>query len=379
MPYTHFNHLKITAIHATVPNNCINIDDQLELYHNDAKLLARNKKILGLGTRYVIDDRTDFSDLIFDAATKLIENHQIDKSKIEGIIVVSTSHDYKYPATACIMQGKLDLSENCLAFDISGIACSAYVNALFTAQSLISSGAIKNCLVLCGDTVSKHSDKRNLNSNMLFGDCGSATFLEYTDDDLRSVFYTGTRGKDWKKIVAPAGGSALPIDKDIIDNEYVDSRGNVWHLQDEIMKGMGVFEFATDVGPKGIGKILDTEKLTIDDIDYFAFHQANKQIVNSIAGFAKIPKDKYSTDTFSTYGNTGCSSIVNDICHNKCNIQGQNKVMLSSFGVGLSFGFALIDFSKSKIDETSFFVTPEDNLTRDEKIKFWVDYFLNGK
>lgn len=257
MSLSSFNNVKISGITAVVPEHFINIDDEIEFFNNDVKLLERNKKILGLGKRHVADDRTTNCDLCEAAARDLIDALNIDKSTIDTVIMVSTSLDYKYPASACILQGILDLSEGCTCFDVTGLACSAYVHGLWLAHSLIASGAAKKVLLLSGEIASIHSDRRNRNSNMLFGDAGTATLLEYTDEEKPSWFYTGTRGKDWDKIIAPAGGWALPIRKDIIDIEETDDRGDVWHLWDEIMKGLDVFKFTTDVGPKGIAAVLD--------------------------------------------------------------------------------------------------------------------------
>ena len=164
-----FKHVRVSGIAVTVPENCINIDDEVVFFNNDRVLLERNKKILGLGTRHVVDDRTSLSDLLVAATGNLISSMAIDKGKIDALIVVSTSHDFHYPATACVVQGRLGLSEECSCFDVAGLGCSAYIHGLWLAHSLIVSGAAHKCLVLSGDLTSTHSDKRNRNSNMLFG------------------------------------------------------------------------------------------------------------------------------------------------------------------------------------------------------------------
>lgn len=372
-----FNHVRISGITAVVPEKFINIDDEIEFFNNDPKLLERNKKILGLGTRHVADDRTTNNDLCEAAARDLIDALNVDKSTIDAVIMVSTSLDYKYPASACILQGILGLSENCSCFDVTGLACSAYVHGLWLAHSLISSGATKKVLLLSGDVASTHSDRRNRNSNMLFGDAGTATLLEHTDEEIPSWFYTGTRGKDWDKIVAPAGGWALPIEKDIIDIEETDAAGNVWHLWDEVMKGMDVFKFTTDVGPKGINAVLEYAGKTKDDIDFFAFHQANKQIVRTVAMYAGLPKDKFSTETFTRYGNCGNVAVTMDLCR-QLKEKSEKTVCLATFGVGLSWGFAVLDFEKTYCGGIRLYKTPAGKMNRQERIKYWIDYFKKG-
>lgn len=372
-----FNHVNITGITAVVPENFINIDDEIEFFNNDRKLLERNKKILGLGKRHIVDERTTNSDLCEAAANDLINALNVDKDTIDTLIVVSSSHDYHYPASACILQGRLDLSEDCSCFDISGLACSAYVHGLWTAHSLIASGASKKCLLLVGDITSTHSDRRNRNSNMLFGDAGTATLLEYTEEENATFFYTGTRGKSWDKLIAPAGGYDLPIRSDIADLEVADDTGNVWRLYDDIMKGMDVFKFTTDVGPKGIAEVMAYSGKTIENVDYFAFHQANKQIVRTVAMYAGIPKDKFSAETFSLYGNCGTAAVIVDICR-QLKDNPAKDVCLATFGVGLSWGFALVNLEKTFIGEIRLYKTPDSKMTREEKISYWISYFKKG-
>lgn len=374
MAYSKFNNAKITGIVSIVPENLINIDEEISFYKNDEKLLLRNKKILGLGTRHVVSKGVTNSDLCEEAAKRLLDGLNIDKDGIDTLIVVSSSHDYKYPASACILQGRLGLNEDCACFDISGLACSAYVYALWNAHSLIQSGASKKCLVLVSDVVSLHSDKRNRNSNMLFGDAGTATLVEYSSEENSSYFLLGTRGKDCSKIIAPAGGWKLPIQKDIIDIEITDERGNVWHLWDEIMKGMDIFRFTMEVAPKGIEDILEFSGKTKDNIDFFAFHQANKQIVDNVAKFARIPKEKYSAETFTKYANCAAASIATNIC-DQLKDRPYENVLLSSFGVGLSWGFALLNMKDTKNLGISVFKTPKHIASRDEQIKKWISYF----
>lgn len=374
MPKSKFNHVKICGITAVVPEQFINIDDEIEFFNNDIQLLERNKKILGLGKRHVADDRTTNCDLCEAAARDLIDALNVDKDTIDALIVVSASHDYHYPASACVLHGRLDLNEECSCFDVSGLACSAYVHGLWLAHSLISGGAAKKCLLLTGDIVSRHSDRRNRNSNMLFGDAGTATLLEYTDEENTAYFYTGTRGKDWDKLIAPAGGYALPIREDIASLEYTDNTGNVWHLWDDIMKGMDVFKFTTDIGPRGIQEILSYAGKTVEDIDYFAFHQANKQIVRTVAMYAKLPKEKFSTETFSQYGNCSSASVTTDLCR-QLKEKKAKTVCLATFGVGLSWGFGILNFDKAYVGGIRLYKTPESKMSREEKIKYWVNYF----
>ena len=369
-----FRHVRITGITAVVPENVINIDDEIEFFNNDQKLLERNKKILGLGTRHIIDERTCFSDLCEAAANRLFEELAVDRATLDTLLVSSTSHDYRYPATACVLQNRLGLPETVMCNDLCGLGCSAYVHALLQAFALIESGASKRCLICAGDLKSLHSDRRNRNSNMLFGDAATATLVEYSGEETPSYFVTGSRGAGWDKLIAPAGGHDIPIYADIAGLEVVDASGNVWRMWDDIMKGMEIFKFSTEVGPKSVSEVLELAGCSLEDVDYFAFHQANKQIVRSVGMYLGLPADKFSTDAFRNYGNCGVAAVVTDVCHN---LHGRalQKVCLTGFGVGLSWASVLLDMSRTFIGPVEVYRTPEGKMNREEKIKYWISYF----
>ena len=377
MAKSSFSHARISGITAVVPENCIDINDEIAYFNNDPKLLERNKKILGLGTRHVADEGTAVSDLLEAAARNLFEEMSLDVSSIDAVIVVTSSPDYRYPPTACVLQHRLGLSEDCTCYDIVGLACSAYVHGLLNAHMMIEGGVAKKVLLLAGDLTSNHSDRRNRNSNMLFGDAGTATLVERTDEARPSWFITGTRGVGWNALIAPAGGYALPIRGDIADLEIVDETGNVWRMYDDIMKGLAVFKFTNDVAPKGIADILAYSDKTIDDVDYFAIHQANKQIVTTVGRWAGLPKEKFSAEAFSTYGNCGSAAVTMELVHH-LNKKMERTVCLATFGVGLSWGFAMLDLEGTYIGPIKFYRAPTDAPTREELIKRWIEYYKQG-
>lgn len=370
---TKFNNVKISGIIGVVPNSVINIDDEIEFYNNDIKLLERNKKILGLNTRHVVSEGTTSVDLCEAAAIKLIDKLQIKKDDIESVIFVSVTHDYYYPASACLMHGKLGLNEKCLCYDVSGLACSGYVHGLIQAHALIESGVVKNCLLLCGDIASTFTDRRNRINNMLFGDAGTATFLEYSPN-TQSYFLSGTRGSGWDRLITPAGGKRLPIRKDITDIEVKDKNGNIWYLWNDSMKGMDIFKFTMEIGPQSIKELLDFANYKMEDIDFFAIHQANGQIVKTVAQKAGIPNNKYSNETFKKYANCASASIATVIL-DKC--QNYKNVFLCTFGVGLSFASAILNLQNTRNFGIELYKEPDNKFLRNELIQYWQKFFKN--
>ena len=140
------------------------------------------------------------------------------------------------------------------------------------------------------------------------------------------------------------------------------------------MKGMDIFKFTMEVAPKGIDDILKFSGKNKEEIDFFAFHQANKQIVDNIAKYVRLPKDQYSAETFTKYANCAAASIATNICDQLCGKNPEN-VLLSSFGVGLSWGFALLNMKDTKNLGIGIYKTPDKLLTREELVENWISYF----
>lgn len=373
MSLSHFKKVKTSGIVCVLPERHINIDDEIAFYHNDSNKLKRNKKILGLGTRHIVPDGMTASDLCEEAAKILIEEMQIDKQEIDTLIMTSINHDYLGNSDACIIQGHLGLSEECACFDTSGLGCTDAIYALWLAHSLVESGASKKCLVLEGSTSSLISDVRNRYSNMLFGDAGTAILLERSENDVSSYFHLQSLGKDWKKIVRPAGGARFPVKKDIIDKEISDSAGNVYYLWDLVMRGGDVFKFAVENAPKSINKLLDYAKKDRDDIDFFAIHQANGQIVRTVINHANISAEKASSETFTKYGNCGGTSVLVNFCDIMLGKPRKN-VFFVSFGVGMSLASCILDLSKAYNGGCQLIKAPKNLQTREDLINMWTAY-----
>lgn len=374
MGFSCFNHVKITGIKGVVPERVIHIDDEIRYYGNDPKKLARNKKILGLDKRHVVEDGVTTADLCLEAARRLINEMRIDVKEIDALLFISTTPDYTAPSTAHILHGLLDLDEHCSCMDING-GCTSFVHGLWTAHALISSGAVKKVLVLGGEIPSRRNDVRNRITSMLLADAGAAVLVEHTEEETPSYFLTGSRGKEWDKLVVPAGGARFPIRADIADIEVTDKAGNVWHPWDDVMKGMDVFKFTMEIGPSSITRILEYAKLGTEDIDLFAIHQANKQIVDTIRKNAGLPAEKVPVTAFEKYANCSTISFVTVLLDNLT--PEMKKTLVCTFGVGLSWGSCVINTDGLYNGGMSVLKTPAKIESRQEKTAYWINYFKN--
>ena len=368
-----FKNCKITAIKTIVPKDFINIDDEIEFFENSEKKLNRTKKIIGYGTRHVVGTNTTSLDLCYEAAKQLLDELNIKKNEIDAMLFLSQGRDYSMPTSANILHGLLDLSEDCAVMDLSQ-GCSGYVYGLWNSFALIQSGSAKKLLLLTGDTLSKVSFQENRLVAPIFGDSGSATLIEYTEKEIPSFFDLGSKGKQWDKITAPAGGSRIPVDEKIASKIVKDEYGNPWKLNQIIMSGIDVFNFTMEYVPKTINNVLNFADKNKDEISLFLLHQANKQIVENIAIKLGIPLHKVPTNTFSKYGNNACNSIGVHISNNFHEIKGD--ILLCGYGVGMSWATAIINADNIKNLGISIYSDTKSTQTTEELKEYWYNRFI---
>lgn len=200
-----FKNVKIRGISTVLPEKEINICDEARYYGNDIKKIDRLREITGINTRRVCEEGVTASDLSIQAAEKLINDIEINKEELDGLIFVRQRPDYSIPATSFYIHKKLGLSENTFAFDIS-LGCSGWVEGLFAAFSMIESGGCKKILLCAGDTPSKDMSEDNRICAPIFSDGGSATLLEYSKEENPSYFDLGSDSNSYESIITPARG-----------------------------------------------------------------------------------------------------------------------------------------------------------------------------
>ena len=372
MRMSRFNHVRVAAVKTSIPESIINIDDEIEYFGNSEKKLARQKKMIGYGTRPVADELTTVTDLAVDAGRKLLAEIHVAPEEVDGLIFVNQSPDYKGPADACIAHGELNLPQSVPALSLN-LGCSGYVYAIWVASALIESKAVGNCLVLAGDLPTRSIEQSNRKQAPVFGDAASATFLTYSEDERPSSFVLGTDGKGWDKLIMPFGGMRLPYDKDTFKYSATDALGNVWTPNQSMMKGEDVFAFTMEVAPRLIADTMAAAGWTNDDVSLFAIHQANKQILEMIISKSGIPAEKTPTDVFSKYANNSTNSVVTVLCDQSARQLG--KTVLATFGIGLSWGGAALDLTGMHNGGITTYRPPANRPTREQQIEHWLNYY----
>ncbi len=335
MAFLEFKNVRIAGISAGVPKN---IADNLHPTKDDAISSEYSPedfvKTTGVKERRVSFDLTT-SDLCYAAAEKLIADLGWSKDEIGAILFVSQTPDYILPATACILQDRLNLSKECYATDMT-LGCSGWVYGLSSAVSLLSSGTIRKALVMCGEAKSRFRGKRR-RLNPLFGSAGTVTAVEYQEGAPGIMFHVGTDGSGFDAIITPDGGSRNPATISSFDEEVFEGKETT-RLQSR-MKGMDVFSFGITTAPKSVKKLSEHYGFDYQEADYFIFHQANMKMNNMIAKKLKLAPEKVPSSMYH-FGNTNGASIpMTIVAELKGKVENQPTTFICcGFGVGLSWG-----------------------------------------
>ena len=275
--------------------------------------------VTGIKTRYLSKDE-DIISLSLKSAKKVL--NKFSKKKIDFLIFVSQTSNIKLPSISCIIQHKLKLKTDVLAFDIN-MGCSGFVYALNVAKSLISQKNFSNGLIVCADVYTKYIEKNNSACRPIFSDASSAVIVGACKSLSIKEFDYGTDG---------SGAFDL----------YLKENSN-----DIYMNGSKVALFTIKRVPLSIKNLLNKSKMKIKNIDKFIFHQASKFVLNQIYRVLKIDKSK-SYENYQKYGNTVSSSIPIALkeASKKKLIKNNDNIILSGFGVGLSWSSVLIKWKK---------------------------------
>ena len=296
----------------------------------------------GISKRFIADKDEFASDMAIKAANKLFNKTKFDKDKIDFLIYCTQSPDYLLPTTACIIQDKLKLNK-IGAFDFN-LGCSGYIYGLSIAKGLISGGIANNILFITSETYSKYINEKDKSNRTIFGDAASATII--TDDKgLCKIgdFELGSDGSGFENLIVKSSG--VKGSKLYNESEKTDEFGNTYSDKDLYMNGPEIFNFTGASVPSLIHSYLTKINISLDHVDFFVFHQANKFMLNYLRKKTKIPKEKFILD-LENYGNTVSSTIPialsNSIDKGKFN-KG-DKVLVAGFGVGYSWGASMLIF-----------------------------------
>lgn len=296
---------------------------------------------VGVNSRHVAEKNETAGDLAEKAAIRLFKEYNIDPKSIDFLLLCTQSPDYFLPSTSCILQDKLGLRTDIGAFDYN-LGCSGCIYGLAIAKGLIAAGIAQNILLLTAETYNKYLHPSDKSNRSIFGD-GAAACLVSTEG-LAEIgdFAMGTDGSGAEHLMVKTGASrqAQPTGKCEVDDE-----GHERYDDYLYMNGGAIFNFTLEAVPALMNKVLENNKVLKENIDYYVFHQANKFMLNTIRKVCVIPKDKFYVNLSAT-GNTVSSTVMIALkdCIDAGTIQEGMQVMITGFGVGLSWGGTVLKF-----------------------------------
>lgn len=290
---------------------------------------------VGVESRHLAAPDETAGDMAEKAARKLFAEYNISPSTIDFVILCTQSPDYFLPSTACILQDRLGIPTSAGAFDYN-LGCSGCVYGMAIAKGLVSAGIAKNVLLLTAETYNKYLHPTDKSNRSIFGD-GAAACLISTDGFAEiGEFELGTDGSGANNLIVKTGAARQKSET----GKFVeDEEGHLWYDDYLYMNGGAIFNFTLDAVPAMMSQILRKNGLEKDEIDYYVFHQANRFMLNTIRKVCVLPKEKFYVDLSNT-GNTVSSTVLIGLkdCINNQIIKTGDKVMVSGFGVGLSWG-----------------------------------------
>jgi 3-oxoacyl-[acyl-carrier-protein] synthase III len=297
------------------------------------------EKKLGIKERHISAIQETAGDMAFHAASKVLENY--DKGKIDMLILCTQSPDYFLPTTACVLQNRLELRTDLCAYDFN-LGCSGFVYGLAMAKSFINTGIASNVLLITSETYSKYINPKDLALKTVFGDGAAATIIERSDEEQIFEFVLGTDGSGKDNLIVRNGGFRNAYDP-LAEEKKTDSE-DIYTNNNLFMNGPEIFNFTNKAVPKAIEQCLIKNKMSMDEVDYFIFHQANKFMIEYMRKKIGIPKEKFYVNMLTT-GNTVSATIpiaYSDVLESGKILKG-DKVLFCGFGVGYSWGAVIVE------------------------------------
>lgn len=332
----------INSVISWLPENKVELSSFASLY-GDSEVNSIIKAT-GVERVRIAEANMTSSDMCYNAAEKLFELENFDKSQIDGLVFVSQTTDWILPATSISLQDRLSLSKDTVCIDVH-YGCSGYIYGLFQAASWIACGACRNVLVLAGDTTSRMINEHDKSLRLVFGDCGTATIV--SKGDGRVGFHIQSDGSGYDRLIVPAGGFRLPVNEETSLLEW-DEDKNGRTKNDLFMDGMAIFNFAITKVHKNINTLIEIMGWHKEDVGFYGLHQANEFMINYIRKKLKIDECLAPVNV-RNYGNTGPSTLpllLSDLCSGEHHYT-LKKTILSGFGVGLSWGSVATDLSNT--------------------------------
>lgn len=296
---------------------------------------------VGVDLRHVAGENETAGDMAEKAARRLFDEYNIDPKVIDFILLCTQSSDHFLPSTACILQDRLGIPTSAGAFDYN-LGCSGCVYGMAIGKSFVDSGMAKNVLLLTAETYNKYLHPSDKSNRSIFGDGAAACLISNEGVAKIGDVVWGTDGSGAKHLIVETGAARHKSATGVVT---IDEDGHEKYDDYLYMNGSAIFNFTLEAVPALMKDILVRNNMAKEDVDYFVFHQANKFMLNTIRKVCVLPKDKFYVNLSET-GNTVSSTVLIGLkqCLEAGTITPGMNVMVTGFGVGLSWGGTILRF-----------------------------------
>ena len=316
----------ITGVGRYVPDRVLTNDDLAKIVETSDEWITERT---GIKERHVAEPDQAASDLALPAARDALVSANLDPADLDLVVVATVTPDMFFPSTGSLLAAALD-APDAAAYDLSA-GCTGFMYALTQAYGALAGGLARNALVVGAETLSKITDWHDRSTCVLFGDGAGAVVLEHVGEGGFLGFELGSDGEGGKELSIPGGGSRNPVSAQTVEEELHFLR----------MNGREVYKFATRVLVSSAEKLLEECGVTVDDVDLYIPHQANKRIIDHAARNLGIPEEKIFVN-LQKYGNTSSASIP--LCLAEAVADGRltkgTRVLMTGMGAGLTWGSA---------------------------------------
>lgn len=339
-----YKNIGIRALSATVPHRVVKTSSLTEYYSEEE--IEKFISATGVEERRFVESDQCASDLCYKSACQIFDETDIKREDIDALFFVSQTPDYKIPGTSGILQSKLGLSKDTIVYDVN-MSCSGFIHGLLMAYNFLQNPDVNNVMLMVGETLSKMISLRDKGTGKLLGDAGTVAVISKGEQFGESFFSMRTEGDNVDTVIVMGGGMRYPSSPETLQlREWPD--GSIRSLEQINMVGDDVFSFAISVLPRDVKRLLEFAGKDIDEIDKYAFHQANNFMSNYVAKKAKANPDKI-LHSIQKYGNTAGTSIPLCLVENREKICKNNSILMNAIGAGFAYGTVLINIADCKI------------------------------
>ena len=315
------NGIKIRGTGRSVPGKLVTNQDLERIVEtSDAWITSRT----GIQSRHFCAGEETFSSITAEAARRALEDAGVPPDQIGACIVATVTPETLVPSAACGLQAALGLPEDIPCFDLNA-ACTGFLFALHTMECLLNASPRKFGLVVGAENLSRVVNWADRGTCILFGDGAGAAVVECREGWPSVSAVLGCHGNgELLRLPGPETG----------EPSYIS------------MEGTKVFKFAVEAVPWCVDQVLQKTGRTVEDVDFFVFHQANARIIDLAVRKYRIPPEKYYKN-IAEYGNTSAASIplVLSELREQGKIGPGSRILAVGFGGGLTWGGCLIEFA----------------------------------